>query len=121
MEPTQQATVTSDDESRPGLSKMNSNNNKPSAERKAEDDDDVPYPSGPKLWLLMISLCLSIFLVALDQTIIAPALGAITGEFKSTKEYVGWSHLYPSPALLTYPSFFRVPTLLVSIHRKPCK
>jgi hypothetical protein len=116
MEPVQQATVASDDESRPGLSKMNSNNDKPSGGRKTEDDDNVVYPSGPKLWLLMISLCLSVFLVALDQTIIAPALGAITGEFNSTKEYVGWSLFYLSPAPSTYPSFVRVSTLLVPIH-----
>lgn len=54
---------------------------------KEKEVDDVEYPTGLKLWLVMISLCLSIFLVALDQTIIAPALGAITNEYKSTKEY----------------------------------
>jgi hypothetical protein len=60
--------------------------NAPSIRRKTEVDD-VEFPTGPKLWLVMISLCLSIFLVALDQTIIAPALGAITNEYNSTKEY----------------------------------
>ncbi|KAI3320292.1 major facilitator superfamily domain-containing protein [Xylariaceae sp. AK1471] len=70
--------------------------NAPSIERKTEVDD-VEYPTGPKLWLVMISLCLSIFLVALDQTIIAPALGAITNEYKSTKD-IGW---YGSAYLLT--------------------
>ncbi|RWA08503.1 hypothetical protein EKO27_g6614 [Xylaria grammica] len=69
--------------------------NAPSLERKA--DDNLEYPSGLKLWLILISLCLSVFLVALDQTIIAPALGAITGEFNSTKD-IGW---YGSAYLLT--------------------
>ncbi|KAI8635587.1 major facilitator superfamily domain-containing protein [Xylariaceae sp. FL1651] len=59
--------------------------------------DNIEYPTGPQLWLVIISLCLAVFLVALDQTIIAPALGAITGEFHSTKD-IGW---YGSAYLLT--------------------
>jgi MFS family permease len=51
--------------------------------------DDVVYPKGLKLFLIIASLCLAVFLVALDQTIIAPALGAITGEFASVKD-IGW-------------------------------
>lgn len=54
----------------------------------AERDDAAVYPSTIKLVLIMIALCLSIFLVALDQTIIAPALGAITGDFRSVKDIV---------------------------------
>ncbi|TGJ81892.1 hypothetical protein E0Z10_g6878 [Xylaria hypoxylon] len=69
--------------------------NDPSLERKA--DDNLEYPTGLKLSLILISLCLSVFLVALDQTIIAPALGAITGEYNSTKD-IGW---YGSAYLLT--------------------
>lgn len=46
------------------------------------------YPNALKLTLTLIALCISIFLVALDQTIIAPALGAITGQFNSTKDIV---------------------------------
>ncbi|KAI1826713.1 major facilitator superfamily domain-containing protein [Xylaria intraflava] len=57
----------------------------------------VKFPTGPALWLILVSLCFSIFLVALDQTIIAPALGAITNEFGSTKD-IGW---YGSGYLLT--------------------
>lgn len=53
-----------------------------------EDDAAVEYPHGLKLWLVIVSLCLAVFLVALDQTIIAPALGAITTEFKSVKDIV---------------------------------
>lgn len=55
------------------------------------------YPTGPKLYLIISSLCLSVFLVALDQTIIAPALGAITTEFSSVRD-IGW---YGAGYLLT--------------------
>ncbi|EGX90890.1 MFS toxin efflux pump (AflT) [Cordyceps militaris CM01] len=55
------------------------------------------YPGAVKLSLTMFALCVSIFLVALDQTIIAPALGAITTQFSSTKD-IGW---YGSCYLLT--------------------
>ncbi len=57
----------------------------------------IKYPTGLKLGLIIASLCLSVFLVALDQTIIAPALGAITAEFGSVKD-IGW---YGSAYLLT--------------------
>ncbi|KAI1437074.1 major facilitator superfamily domain-containing protein [Xylaria sp. CBS 124048] len=60
-------------------------------------DDNVEYPTGLPLWLVLMSLCFAVFLVALDQTIIAPALGAITAEYGSTKD-IGW---YGSAYLLT--------------------
>ncbi|KAH8203630.1 hypothetical protein TruAng_002160 [Truncatella angustata] len=66
-----------------------------------DDDSEIVYPTGLKLWLIILSLCLSIFLVALDQTIIAPALGAITAEYGSVKD-IGWygaSYLLTSTAL----------------------
>ncbi|KAF7367326.1 Major facilitator superfamily transporter [Mycena sanguinolenta] len=51
----------------------------------AEDD----LPRGLKLALLMIGLCLGVFLVALDNTIIAVAIPKITDQFKSLDD-VGW-------------------------------
>src|SRR6478752_10058976 len=60
-------------------------------------DEQPQYPSAAKLTLIISSLCLAIFLVALDQTIIAPALGAITAQFQSVKD-IGW---YGSSYLLT--------------------
>ncbi|KAJ4379486.1 hypothetical protein N0V85_008850 [Neurospora sp. IMI 360204] len=50
------------------------------------NDDTTQYPSGLHLTLIILSLCVSVFLVALDQTIIAPALGAITTQFASIKD-----------------------------------
>lgn len=44
------------------------------------DDDNIVYPSGPKLAIMTLALCLSVFLVALDNTIIATAIPRITGE-----------------------------------------
>ena len=63
-------------------------------------EEDVEYPSGPKLILIIVSLCLSVFLVALDQTIIAPALGKITDDFQSITD-IGW---YGAAYLLTTTS-----------------
>ncbi|KFA62998.1 hypothetical protein S40285_06838 [Stachybotrys chlorohalonatus IBT 40285] len=57
----------------------------------------VEYPSGPKLAFIIMCLCTGIFLVALDQTIIAPALGTITTEYGSVSD-IGW---YGSAYLLT--------------------
>lgn len=62
-----------------------------------DDDAEVVYPKGLPRILIIACLCLSVFLVALDQTIIAPALGAITAQFDSTKD-IGW---YGSAYLLT--------------------
>lgn len=62
-----------------------------------DDEDESRYLTGAQLWLVLASLCLSVFLVALDQTIIAPALGAITSEFASIKD-IGW---YGSSYLMT--------------------
>ncbi|KAJ7617034.1 major facilitator superfamily domain-containing protein [Roridomyces roridus] len=55
------------------------------------------YPSGIKLALLSLALCLSVFLVALDNTIIATAIPKITDQFHSLDD-VGW---YGSAYLLT--------------------
>lgn len=49
------------------------------------------YPKGLKLVSIVFALCMAIFLVALDQTIIAPALGTITARFQSVKDIVSAS------------------------------
>lgn len=74
-----------DEKAAPGTTGDNINN--------TENNNDAPtdtavYPSGTKLALIISSLCMAVFLVALDQTIIAPALGAITAEYKSVKDIV---------------------------------
>jgi hypothetical protein len=47
------------------------------------------FPHGLKLVVLMVALCLAVFLVALDNSIIATAIPKITERFKSLDD-VGW-------------------------------
>jgi hypothetical protein len=59
------------------------------AEQQLDDGEQIDYPVGVKLFLLALALCLSIFLVALDSTIIATAIPQITDQFHSLND-VGW-------------------------------
>ncbi|OAP63753.1 hypothetical protein AYL99_02980 [Fonsecaea erecta] len=59
------------------------------------------YPTGIKLGMILLSIYLSVFLVALDRTIIATALPKITDKFQSFGD-VGWYNagfLFPATAL----------------------
>ncbi|KIW64722.1 hypothetical protein PV04_09636 [Phialophora macrospora] len=59
------------------------------------------YPTGFKLVMVLLSIYLSVFLVALDRTIIATALPEITNKFQSFGD-VGWYNagfLLPTTAL----------------------
>ncbi|KAF2206021.1 MFS general substrate transporter [Delitschia confertaspora ATCC 74209] len=60
-------------------------------------EDDHDYPKGWKLAIITIGLCLSVFCMALDNTIIATAIPRITDQFKALND-VGW---YGSSYLLT--------------------
>ncbi|KAK7961963.1 Bcmfs1 [Apiospora aurea] len=66
----------------------------------AKNDDNIEYPSGIKLGLIILALCLSVFLIALDNAIIATAIPKISDEFNSLPD-VGW---YGSAYLLTTAS-----------------
>ncbi|KAJ7758576.1 major facilitator superfamily domain-containing protein [Mycena maculata] len=70
-----------------------------SSERKLEEQ--MEYPTGLKLGLITLALCLSVFLVSLDNTIIATAIPKITDQFDSLDD-VGW---YGSSYLLTTAAF----------------
>jgi MFS family permease len=59
------------------------------------------YPSGLKLTTIMVGLCLAVFLVALDNTIIVTAIPAITDAFHALSD-IGW---YGSAYLLTTCAF----------------
>lgn len=52
-------------------------------------EDGSEYPEGIPFALLCLALCLSVFLMALDTTIIATAIPKITDEFQSLTD-VGW-------------------------------
>ena len=66
-------------------------------EKDEHDEDVIEYPSGLKLAIISASLCLAVFLMALDNTIIATAIPKITDEFQSLGD-IGW---YASSYLLT--------------------
>lgn len=59
--------------------------------------DGSEYPGGVKLLLITVALCLAVFLMALDNSIIATAIPKITDQFHSL-DAVGW---YGSAYLLT--------------------
>ncbi|PVI07883.1 MFS general substrate transporter [Periconia macrospinosa] len=63
--------------------------------------DSTKYPTPAKTAVIMFSLYISIFLVALDRTIIGPAIPAITNQFRSLGD-VGW---YGSAYMLTSCGF----------------
>ena len=65
------------------------------------EEEGVEYPQGLKLGLIILGLCLSVFCMALDSTIIATAIPRITDEFDSLQD-IGW---YGSAYLLTTCSF----------------
>ncbi|EXF78975.1 major facilitator superfamily transporter [Colletotrichum fioriniae PJ7] len=61
----------------------------------------IQYPKGLKLFLIMLSILVSMFLVALDRLIIATAIPQITDDFHSVTD-IGW---YGSAYLLTTCAF----------------
>ncbi|EXJ90759.1 hypothetical protein A1O1_03863 [Capronia coronata CBS 617.96] len=67
--------------------------------RPVDDADEYPPPA--KVYITMMALILASFLVALDRTIIATAIPAITNHFNSLDD-VGW---YASAYLLTISAF----------------
>lgn len=54
-----------------------------------QDDEGPKYPEGLKLVTIVAALCLAVFLVALDQTIISTAIPKITDQFHSIDD-IGW-------------------------------
>ncbi|KAH8887522.1 MFS general substrate transporter [Thozetella sp. PMI_491] len=62
---------------------------------------DFVYPTGFRLALLVISIFIGMFLVALDKLIIAAAIPQITNDFSSTSD-IGW---YGTAYLLTNCAF----------------
>lgn len=64
-------------------------------------ESEIVYPTGATLYLVMASLYLGVFLIALDRTIIATAIPSITNDFGSLGD-VGW---YGSAYLLTACGF----------------
>lgn len=59
------------------------------------------YPSGLKMFSILLGVVLTVFLVALDMTIVATAIPRITDQFKSLDD-IGW---YGSAFFLTIAAF----------------
>lgn len=68
--------------------KPNSKPKEPEASNVGANPDDS-YPHGARLVLTGMALCMSIFLVALDGTIVSTAIPTIASEFNSLSD-VGW-------------------------------
>ena len=66
-------------------------------EEEEVEEDETEYPKAAQLALISIALCLSVFCMALDNTIITTAIPRITDQFKAIND-VGW---YGSAYLLT--------------------
>ncbi|KAJ5917203.1 hypothetical protein N7466_010757 [Penicillium verhagenii] len=64
-------------------------------------DDEAQYPHGIKLFIIVVALGMSIFLVALDMTIVATAIPKITDQFHSLDD-ASW---YGSAFLMTTGGF----------------
>lgn len=71
-----------------------------SIKSKQTREDGQEYPGGFKLALISLALCLSVLLVALDNSIIATAIPKITDDFHSLQD-VGW---YGAAYMLTTAS-----------------
>ncbi|PLB45070.1 MFS general substrate transporter [Aspergillus steynii IBT 23096] len=65
--------------------------------KESGQNDEQNYPSPAKLAVIITALCLAVFCMALDNTIIATAIPHITGQFHALDD-VGW---YGSAYLLT--------------------
>ena len=69
--------------------------------QEEEEDDESRYPKALQLTLITIALCLAVFCMAIDNTIIATAIPRITDEFHAIND-VGW---YGSAYLLCTAAF----------------
>ncbi|KOS21138.1 putative HC-toxin efflux carrier [Escovopsis weberi] len=64
---------------------------------EGQENDTPVYPEGMKFTLIIVALCFAVFVMALDNSIIATAIPKITDEFHSLND-VGW---YGSAYMLT--------------------
>jgi MFS family permease len=82
------------------------------ADDGTEEEDVSKYPQGARLVLIIISLCLSVFLMALDGTILATAIPAITKQFDSLDDIAWYSAAYFLTTCAFQLPFGRAYTLL---------
>ncbi|KAH6971150.1 major facilitator superfamily domain-containing protein [Ilyonectria sp. MPI-CAGE-AT-0026] len=84
---------------------------RPMEELELEEEQNDPsaeaitYPSGPKLWSTMASLCIACFLSGLDITIVAVAVPSLTDQFETIAD-IGWYSAAYGMALSAFVFFF---------------
>ena len=86
---TTEATDEANMDSPPRATKVETATTEKEAQAKLDAEEDMQYPHGLKLVVILAALCLAVFLVALDQTIIATAIPKITDHFNSIND-IGW-------------------------------
>ena len=67
----------------------------------ASKEDETIYPKSLALALIILGVCLSVFIISLDRSIVTTAIPAITADFNSV-DNIGW---YGSAYLLTASAF----------------
>ncbi|KAH8881957.1 MFS general substrate transporter [Thozetella sp. PMI_491] len=95
------ASTASDLEKRDGYNGETDEEKGTAAPTPEPQEDESEYPKGTALVFIVVALCLSIFLVALDMTIIATAIPKITDEFHGLSD-VAW---YGSAFFMTVGGF----------------
>ncbi|KAJ7090787.1 major facilitator superfamily domain-containing protein [Mycena belliarum] len=85
---------------------------KPTAAAQGSADQEDDFPHGIKLALLTFALCLSVFLVALDNTILATAIPKITDQFNSLQDLGWYGSVYPLTTASTQLLFGKLYTFL---------
>ncbi|KAG4271856.1 hypothetical protein FPRO04_10588 [Fusarium proliferatum] len=74
-------------------------------EEPRDDEENIVYPTGPKLWSTMASMAIACFLSGLDLTIVAVAVPSITDEFQTIAD-IGWYSAAYSMTLSAFVFFF---------------
>ncbi|TVY62348.1 MFS-type transporter [Lachnellula suecica] len=92
----------------------------PATTQKSEHQDETPLP--PRMPIIMLSLCMAIFLAALDVTIVATAIPKMSADLhtsQSAYSWIGSAYLLPYAALSPFwgklsDVFGRKPLLLAA-------
>jgi MFS family permease len=90
------------------ISESTRNASQPQEELDVEEPnttEDVIYPTGAKLWITTGSMIISLFLIGLDLTIVAPAVPSLTNEFHTIAD-IGWYSSAYGFVLATFGFFF---------------
>ncbi|KAJ4251386.1 hypothetical protein NW762_011367 [Fusarium torreyae] len=74
-------------------------------EEPHDDEENVIYPTGPKLWSTMASMAIACFLSGLDLTIVAVAVPSITDQFQTIGD-IGWYSAAYGMTLSAFVFFF---------------